>query len=309
VLLLVVAVFMAIGLDPIVSWFERRHVRRSLGALLAVLAVAAALAVFVWLAGAQLGEQGAVLARRVRDVEAQFSAHMPSWMSQLPGASNERVAAWIATVGSYVASGVLSVGVALVLTLYLLIDGRRTFEWLIAFVPSGHRPRVQATAVEAHRVIAAYVIGNVFTSALAALTAYVFLLILHVPAALLLALLTGLFDFVPVLGIFVSAVPMVLLALTVSTTAGVLTACFNMAYNAVENYYISPKIFGRELPLSNLAVIVAFAAGAELGGVLGALVALPLAGIYPAVERLWLARHVGAKTVETHRRLGQTGEH
>ena len=88
-----------------------------------------------------------------------------------------------------------------------------------------------------------------------------------------------------------------------------LTVLFNVAYNAVENYYISPKVYGRELPLSSLAIILAFGVGAELGGVMGALVALPLAAIYPAIERTWLAEQVGPGVVEEHRRTAQTEEH
>ena len=67
-------------------------------------------------------------------------------------------------------------------------------------------------------------------------------------------------------------------------------AIFYAPHNVVENYYIQPKVYGRELRLSDLAVIAAFLVGAELGGVLGAVIALPLAAMYPAVERIWFDR-------------------
>ncbi len=309
VLLVVVAAFIAIGLDPLVLWLEERHVRRAWGAPLIMLALVILIGGFTWLAGAELVDQSGLLARRFREVQSQIGPQLPGWVAQVPLPEPRRFADSTAKLAAALASGVISVGVAFILALYLLMDGRRTFEWLAAFAPRRHRPRVQRTALEARRVIGAYVIGNVITSTLAAATAYVFLLILKVPAALLLALLTGLFDFVPVIGIFLSAVPMVLLALTVSPTAAILTVLFNIVYNIVENYYISPKVYGRDLPLSSLAIILAFAVGAELGGVVGALVALPLAAIYPSLERIWLAARVGPHAADAHRRIEQSEEH
>ena len=155
----------------------------------------------------------------------------------------------------------------------------------------------------------AYVRGNAATSALAAVVAYIFLLIAGVPAPLLLALLTGLFDFVPVIGVFLTAIPMVLLALTVSTWVAIATAAFNALYNTVETYYITPKVYGNQLRLSSLAVILAFAIGGELGGVIGALVALPIAAMYPTIEKIWLADRLAPEVVADHRRIERSEEH
>ncbi len=75
-------------------------------------------------------------------------------------------------------------------------------------------------------------------------------------------------------------------------------------FNAVENYFIAPKIYGRELELSKLAVLIAVAVGGQLGGVMGALLALPIAAIYPTIERIWLrGSALSADTVDIHKRL------
>jgi predicted PurR-regulated permease PerM len=132
---------------------------------------------------------------------------------------------------------------------------------------------------------------------------YVSLSLLHVPGALLLAVLAGIFDFVPVLGFICSSVPAVLLALTVSPFVALIVAALYVAYHMIENYYIGPKVYGERLRLSNLAVILAFAVGAEIGGVVGALLALPIAGMYPVVESVWLKEYLGRDAVETHRRI------
>ena len=132
---------------------------------------------------------------------------------------------------------------------------------------------------------------------------FVALSLLHVPAALLLALLAGVCDFVPVLGFVVSSVPAILLALTVSTGTAIATAAVYLGYHLAENYAIGPLVYGGQLRLSNLAVLLAFAVGAELGGVVGALLALPVAAMYPVVEDIWLGKYLGRDAVGAHKRL------
>ena len=209
----------------------------------------------------------------------------------------------VTALGRAIAGGLAGLGVALVLAVYFLIDGRRTYLWLTAFVPAPARARVHETAIEARDVAAAYVRGNLITSAMATVATLVFLLVLQVPAALFLALIAGVCNLLPVVGILISAVPAVLLGLTVSTGTGIAVAAFFAIYNIVENYYIQPKVYGREMQLSDIAAIVAFLIGAELGGVLGALVALPIAAIYPVVERVWLRESRRADLPQTHARI------
>jgi predicted PurR-regulated permease PerM len=269
---------------------------------------------FAYFAGAQLIEQSRMLGDRLNDVQRDVTRMLPQGLlNMLPqsqdGGSSNQIGNYLSALGRAVFSGVLSIGVAFILALYLLVDGRRTLEWLVAFAPRPTRPRIWTTLIEARKSVAAYVRGNAITSALAAAVAYVFLVALKVPAALLLALLTGLLDFVPIIGIFLSAIPMVLLAFTVSTWVGVSTIIFNIVYNVVENYYIAPKVYGNEMRLSDLAVILAFGVGAELGGVVGALIALPIVAMYPAVESLWLRDRLGPDAVGDHRRIERSEEH
>jgi predicted PurR-regulated permease PerM len=113
----------------------------------------------------------------------------------------------------------------------------------------------------------------------------------------------GTCDFVPVLGFIASAVPAVLLAMTVSGGTALATAICYLAYHLAENYWIAPQVYGDRLKLSNVAVVLAFAVGAELAGVVGAAIALPLAAVYPAIERIWLKDNLPEETVEEHRRI------
>lgn len=319
VLLFIVAIFMAVGLDPVVRWLDARGIRRNYASVLVVTALAILLGAFCYLAGAELLVQGQLLGERFDDVQREITRRLPQGLLQLlpnqaspsaqGGGDGGRFAQYAVQFGRAIMNGLLSIGVALVLTVYLLIDGRRTYEWLVAFAPRSRRPKVRETAAAAREAVVGYVRGNIVTSVIAGVCAYIFLRIVGVPAALLLALLTALFDLLPVLGILLTVVPMVLLALSVSVGAAIAVVIFNAIYNAIENYYISPKVYGQQMQLSSLAVILAFAVGAELGGVVGALIALPFAAVYPAIEQIWLADRLGPDVVNDHRRIEQTEEH
>lgn len=311
-LLFVVAVFLAVALDPVVVWLDAHRIRRGVAAPLIALGLAAVLVGFLYVGGQSLVEQGQMLGGRIAELEQAVADRIPQpLLSMLPTSADGgfQIGTYMAAVGQALVNGLLSLAVALILTIYLLLDGRRTYAWLVAFAPHHQRARVHATGLEARKAILAYVRGNVITSIFAAVFVFVSLEALHVPATLLLALLAGICDFLPVLGFILSATPAVLLALTRSTLVAVVVLGLFIAYHTAENYYIGPKVYGRELRLSSLAVIAAFIVGAELAGVVGALIALPLAAIYPAVESQWLADQLPEEAVEDHRRIERTEEH
>ena len=121
------------------------------------------------------------------------------------------------------------------------------------------------------------------------------------------AVAAGLLDFVPVLGFPLSSLPAILLAATVSGKTALIVAILYAAYHAAENYLIAPYVYGDRLRLSNVVIVLAFAVGAELGGVVGAVVALPIAAAYPAIERIWLRDKLGDEVVDEHATIERQG--
>ena len=308
VMILLIAIVVAIGLDPVVGWLQRRHLSRGLASLLVVTVVAAIVAGFFWVTGSSLTAQARELGGTIATVRHQVSESLPAWARDAvirsgPSTSSSTLTGFATNAGRLAVNGLLAAVLILVLTIYLLSEGRQTYTWLVAYAPPRQRDRVHLTACEARRAIYGYVVGNVVTSVFATVVTLVALTALHVPAALLLALLAGVFDFVPVLGFICSAFPAVLLALTRSIRVAIAVAAIYIAYHVAENYYIGPRIYGDRLRLSNLAVILAFAVGAAIGGIGGALLALPLAALYPVVERVWLADYLNRDAIETHQRL------
>jgi predicted PurR-regulated permease PerM len=307
VLLVLVAVLLAVTLDPVVRWIARRGLPRWGAATLVTFVLFGTLIGFLWLTWTSLSSQAGLLGHHIEQFVHQIVSRVPpAWRNAFGAGGADGAEA----LGSFALKATRALGsaavvfvLALILTLYLLIEGTRTYRWLVSFVPRGRRARVEQTLEECRQIVFAYVAGNVVTSIFAALFVGIVLSVLQVPASLLLAVLAGLFDFVPVLGFIASVAPAALLALTVSTRTALLVVALYIAYHGAENYVIAPKVYGDRLRLSNVAVVLAFVVGAELAGVVGALIALPLAAIYPVVEQKWLRGTIGTEVVEAHRAL------
>jgi predicted PurR-regulated permease PerM len=179
---------------------------------------------------------------------------------------------------------------ATILVVYFLIEGRQTYAFVRDFVPPRHRARFDRTADEAREVAFGFIVGNVITSTCAGIYFFFWLSVLGVPASLLLALLGFLFDFIPVLGFYLSCLPAIMMAATVSPAVALAMIPIYLSYDFIENYILAPRVYGKRLELSKVAVLLSFAVGAQLAGVVGAVLALPLAAIFPTIDRLWLRR-------------------
>jgi predicted PurR-regulated permease PerM len=131
----------------------------------------------------------------------------------------------------------------------------------------------------------------------------ILLSVLKVPMALLLAVLAGMVDIVPILGILIALVPAALMALTVSPTTALIVVGGYLFYHGLEDYLIVPKVYGNKLKISTLAVLVAMLAGGVVAGVLGAIIALPIVAAYPSLERLWFARGLEPEVIKDHQDL------
>ncbi len=138
-------------------------------------------------------------------------------------------------------------------------------------------------------------LGNVATSVVAIVTSYILLLILGVPYALVLSVLTGILDLIPLVGSSVAGVIVALVALaTVSPTASLITVVFHVIYRVFEDYLLNPRVLRRTVDVSPLVTIVAVILGGALLGIVGALVAVPAAAavqliltevVYPVRDR------------------------
>jgi predicted PurR-regulated permease PerM len=165
-----------------------------------------------------------------------------------------------------------------------------------------------ATVSEVSDVIIAYVQGQIVTSVLYGTYAFVTLTLFRVPAAVPLAMLAAVCDVIPVIGVVASTAPAVLLALTVSPLAAAAVLALYILYHVVENYVLIPRIYGRRLRMSGLAVLIALVVGGTLQGILGAVLVLPLVAAYPIVERIWLREYLSDEVLIDHSALQDAAE-
>jgi predicted PurR-regulated permease PerM len=318
-LMFMVALILAVTLHPAVLWMERRRLPRSLGVVIIAVLATGLLALFVAFVLPPLTAQLALLAQDLPGFRARITGRIPAHypglrrvveeLLALPSSARmstlfERSLAW----GQSAVSALVVAAVVLILTLYLLVDGRSLYAWLLAFVPRTHREKVAATASEVSDVVHAYVSGQLLAALLFALFTAVLLMILGVPAAAPLAVIAGFCDFVPVLGILLAVVPAALLALSVSPGASLAVVLAYTAYHLFETYFLLPRIYGNKLKISTLAVLIALVVGGRLQGIIGAVLVLPLVAAYPIIERHWLGGYLRSRVLTDHQALADAAE-
>jgi len=318
-LLFLVAVLLAVTLYPAVRWMEERRFGRGLSVLVIAVVGVGLLVTFVLLVLPPLTTQANYLAQNLPDFRARVSSRIPAKFPAVQKAIHELFAspfspraisffeqsfAW----GRSVVSALVVSAVVLILTLYLLLDGRSLYAWLLAFAPRAYRERLAATTAEISTMVHAYVGGQFLAALLFAAFTGIVLMVLRVPAVLPLAVIAGLCDVIPVLGIMLATVPAVLLALSVSPHTALAVLLAYVGYHLFETYFLLPRIYGHKLRISTLSVLLALLAGGKLQGLIGIVIALPLVAAYPIIERHWLRGYLQARVLTDHKALAKAAE-
>jgi predicted PurR-regulated permease PerM len=187
------------------------------------------------------------------------------------------------------ANGLVAVITILVLTILMLLQGPNLQEGFLNLidVPTAprRRERVRQVAGDCARAVTGYMAGNLVISVIAGAATYVFLLIVGVPFREVLALWVAFADLIPLIGATLGAVPTVAVAFLHSVWAGVATLIFFVAYQQFENHVLQVTVMSRTVDLNPLAVLISVLFGVELFGLLGALLAIPVAGVIQVIAR------------------------
>ena len=316
---LLIAALFAMALSPAVDWMEDHGFGRGWAvATLAVVGIAV-LGAFLVLVMPPLTNELSALWKSLPHLRQNISHEMErSGLASrvvLPLLDLPRSVEFDAWVSRPMGWGPTAVGavaasfLVVVLSLYLILDGRKVVAWLLAYVPRRHRGKMSAMVPEVFGVVKAYAIGQILTSVLFTVFCFVVLTAFHVPAALSLALFAGVCDAVPVAGIFIAMAAAALISLTVSPATALIVLGLYVVYRLFEAYVLVPRLYGNRLRLSTLTVLLAIVVGGMLDGVVGAILALPLVAAYPVVEKHWLDDYLHPDAVEDHASLrAATGE-
>ncbi|MDB5178275.1 MAG: hypothetical protein JWN01_218 [Patescibacteria group bacterium] len=179
------------------------------------------------------------------------------------------------------------------LTFFMLLEGPVWMEAFWRLVPADRRKHGRRLVDQMYEAVTGYVTGNMLTSFLAAATTIVALSILGVPYAIPLGIVVGLFDLLPMVGASLGAAVVIIISFFTSMAAAVVMVVFFVIYQQLENHVLQPIVYGRTVRMSPLLVLVSVLIGAGLGGILGALVAIPLGASLQIVVRDLAARRLG----------------
>jgi predicted PurR-regulated permease PerM len=287
VLLLVVALVFAGTFNPLVEWIERRGLKRVYALTLLSVALLLVTSLLIFLMGPPLIEQLAQIVRDAPRHREQLIALLQQRDITAPLARavqnaglQEMFARIESDLVSYSSRAITAVGWAvttLFLSFYFLADGKRTQGALYAIVPRDYHMRLARILQNLETIVGGYMRGQLITSAAIGVFTFALLVICKVPNALSLALFAALVDVIPFIGALLATAPAVLAALSLGAPVAIVVLVALFVYQEVENRVLIPRIYGRALRLAPITVVLALLAGGILLGVIGALLALPIA--------------------------------
>jgi predicted PurR-regulated permease PerM len=189
-----------------------------------------------------------------------------------------------------IATTVVGLLIIAFLTFFMLLEGPEWRHRCTGLVPEVHRGAVERVGAGVYRAVGGFVTGNLVASLLAGLFATIIMLATGVPYAVPIGLFVAIIELVPYVGPLVATIVVVAVALTVSITTALVTLGLLLAYHAIEGHTLRPFLYGRAVQLSPLAVLVAILLGTEIAGILGALIAIPVAGSVQVIIQELIAR-------------------
>src|SRR3954469_1290536 len=173
----------------------------------------------------------------------------------------------------------------------MVLEAPKVVDGLLALFDDRRAERIRRVDHDCAKTITGYITGNLLISMICGSLSYAVLAIMGVPYAGLIALFVGLADLIPLVGATLGAVIATLAAFVQSTTAGIVVIVFFVLYQQLENHLLQPLIFARTVKVNPLTVLIAILIAVELAGILGALLAIPVAGIIQIIARdIWDAR-------------------
>ena len=293
---ILIAIFLAMALNPPVDWLLARGVVRRRGAAVGIvytstlLAIVGLSATFVPTLVQEVNDFADAVPGYVQDitegrgrlgflerdyqlVERIRDAIETSGVSGVLGLSGTALAVTKSVVNAIVAMVTIAF-----LTLFMLLEGPAWVERFYSLMPEHQQARWRRVGTDIYRTVGGYVTGNLAISLIAGVASTVVFLLAGVPYPFALGLIVALLDLIPLAGATIAAVIVTTVAFLDSTTAGIVVLVFMIVYQQLENHVIQPLVYGKTVQLSPLAVLIAVLIGAKLAGVIGALGAIPVAG-------------------------------
>jgi predicted PurR-regulated permease PerM len=309
-LLVYVCGLFAMGLSPIVRMIERQRVvpigTRRLPRWLAILiiygTVLGLIAVVAAVAIPPLMEQSEELWRAMPDRLDKLQAWLVrvgilrrpvtlgEAVQQTPAGGGATVVSTVLGAIRNLVGGVFGLIALLILTFYMLVESREIFSFFVKLFPADHRSRVSAVIAAAATKVSAWLGGQLVLAVVIGLTSAIGLGLMRVPYFFVLALISAVGEMIPMVGPVLAAIPAILVAVTVSPGLALGVTIFFIIQQQLENHILVPKVMSRQVGLSAVTVIISLGIGAELLGIVGAILSVPTAAIVQVVFQELMSR-------------------
>jgi len=312
---IVIALFFAVALYPVTNWTQRLVRRRSVATLLVFFVGVAALAGLVTAFVVPLVREGSQLAGQLPDIVRDAQAgrgpvgalvtrlHVQQWVQD----NQDRIQAFVSGLGTpalrfvrAAATTLVGIITIIVLAYLMVLEGPLVVDGTLALLSPERAERLRRVGADCAKTVTGYISGNLLISVICGLLTYLVLLVLGVPFAGLIALFVAIADLIPLVGATLGAVVAAIAGFVHSVPAGIVVIVFFVLYQQLENHVLQPVILSRTVRLNPLTVLVSILIAVELAGLLGALLAIPIAGMIQVIVRdVWDTRRGRPKPAPT----------
>jgi len=303
------ALFATVGLDPLIRWFQRRHMSRPWAIVTVILLLIAVIITIVWVVLPLVIQQVQFLATAIPKEVANLRAQ--GWFDPANASSNGVLGAlvnWVSTevqkpeVWASLGTGLVGFGLSVVngltsgffiaiLTIYFIATYDATKEAGYKLVSASRRPTFVKYSERILRNFGKYLSGMVVLAFFNAVYSVILLLITDVPGAFLIGILAFFITLIPLIGTVLTTAAMTVLAFIHSPVSGLVVLIFMLIYMQVEAYILTPKVMGKAVQVPGSVVLISALAGSTLFGLPGALVAIPIsAGIILIIKEIVMPR-------------------
>ena len=286
------AMFLAIALNPLVERLEPRLGRKGaattvvVGAVLAFLGILVAfIAPFV----SQVDQLSKAVPQAISDAQHNstvqrldrrfhLAQHAKEHLGSLPGV--------VFGATDTILAGAFAISTIFFLTLFILYELPNIGNAILSQIPAKRRPRARALAQHVNRNIGGYVAGNLVISVICGVVTTVALYLLDVPYSLAIGVFMAVFDIIPLVGATIGSFVVVAAGVIfVDVQTGVILFVIVMVYQQIENHILQPMIYGRTVQIPSLTILIAVLAGGAVLGLVGALLAIPIAATIQAIVK------------------------
>ena len=302
---IIIAGFFAVAVYPVVSWIEQHlpWCRRSLATLAVYLLLVVLIGGLITLFAVPLAREGTSLAHQLPTLinDARAGRGPVGRLLDRTGVldyiqqNDSKIRSFVSSLGApalgflkTAATGVAATITIFVLSFLMVVQGPKLVDGTLALFPDDRARRIRAVGTDCAKTVTGYISGNLLISVICGAATYVVLAVIGIPFSGLIALFVGISDLIPLVGATLGAVVAGLAAFIYSVPAGIIVVVFFVVYQQLENHLLQPLIFSRTVQLNPLTVLIAILVAVELAGLVGALLAIPIAAMIQIILRdLW----------------------